>query len=68
MNNRKAKLLVAEQGQRIRITNRLVVRYVLCGNVGFPSHYYGIKKSPSAAQNRTRNHMKYFSFGKGGDA
>lgn len=56
VNNRKAKLLLAKPGQRIRISNRQVVRYAPSGVSNLPTHYYGIDKNPSAAQNRMNNH------------
>lgn len=59
MNNRKAKFLFVKPGQRIRITNRLVVRYAPSGlSRWLPTHYYGLDKKPSAAQNRWKNHSR----------
>ncbi|EDW6057378.1 hypothetical protein ZU60_005008, partial [Salmonella enterica subsp. enterica] len=56
VNNRKAKLLLAKPGQRIRISNRQVVRYAPSGVANLPTHYYGIDKYTSATQNRMKNH------------
>jgi hypothetical protein len=56
MNNRKAKFLFAQPGQRIRLTNRLTVRYAPSGTTFFPTHFYGIHRELSAAQNRWKNH------------
>lgn len=57
MKNRKAKLLTAKPGQLIRISNRLVVRYAPSGLAGWlPTHFYGVRRRRSAAQNRWRNH------------
>lgn len=56
MNNLRAKLLLAKPGQLIRISNRLVVRYAPSGLThGWPTHYYGKNRKPSAAQNRRNN-------------
>lgn len=56
MKNRKAKFLFAKPGQRIRLTNRLVVRYAPSGTTFLPTHFYGLDRKPSAAQNRWKNH------------
>lgn len=57
MKNRKARLLLASPGQLIRISNRLVVRYAPSGlERGFPTHFYGKNRKPSATQNRWKNH------------
>ena len=57
MKNRKARLLIATSGQRIRVTNRLVVRYAPSDLArGLPTHFYGIGRRRSAAQNRWKNH------------
>ena len=57
MKNRKAKLLIAKSVQLIRISNRLVIRYAPSGLARWlPTHFYGAKRSRSAAQNRWKNH------------
>lgn len=59
MDNRKARILIAKPGQRIRVTNRLVVRYAPSGLAcGLPTHFYGIGRRRSAAQNRWKNHAR----------
>ncbi|EKN5996279.1 hypothetical protein DVQ80_04605 [Yersinia enterocolitica] len=41
----------------IRISNRLVVRYVMLGlGQWFPTHFYGVLRSRNAAQNHLKNH------------
>lgn len=62
MKNRNAKLLLAKPGQRIRITNRQVVRYAPNCIAGYPTEYYGMQKDRSAAQNRWRKSKKYPPF------
>lgn len=56
MNNRKAKFLFAEFGQRLRLSNRKVARYAPCDVPGFPNPFYCIGTKRSAAQNRWKNH------------
>ncbi|RDR25282.1 hypothetical protein C3995_01868 [Escherichia marmotae] len=57
MKNRKAKMLIAKPGQRIRISNRLVIYYRYLGFRGCSSiRFYGVWRSRSAAQNRWKNH------------
>ncbi|UYB54942.1 hypothetical protein N6B35_16530 [Klebsiella michiganensis] len=56
MKNRKAKFLFVKPGDRIRISNRATVRYAPSGVAHLPTHFYGLDKRPSAAQNRWKNH------------
>lgn len=58
MKNRKAKFLFVKPGQRIRLTNRLIVRYAPSGATFLPTHFYGLDRKPSAAQNRLKNHRR----------
>ncbi|PPE09049.1 hypothetical protein C4Y11_16870 [Escherichia coli] len=59
MKNRKARLLIAKPGQRIRISNRLVIYYRYLGfRGGFPIRFYGVWRNRSAAQNRWKNHFR----------
>lgn len=58
MKNRKAKFLFVKPGQRIRLTNRLIVRYAPSGTTFLPTHFYGLDRKPSAAQNRWKNHSR----------
>lgn len=53
MNNRKAKFLFAKPGDRLRISNRKIVRLAKHG-LSFPFYCVGAKRS--AAQNRWKNH------------
>lgn len=59
MDNRKAKFLFAKGGQRLRISNRKVVRYAPSGVSFLPTEYYVIDKKPSARQNKMKNHWRY---------
>jgi len=57
MNNRKAKFLFAKPGQRLRLSNRKVVRYAPSFVTWMlPTEYYSIGTKRSAAQNRWKNH------------
>lgn len=59
MKNRKAKMLIAKPGQRIRISNRLVIYYRYLGFGGCSSiRFYSVWRSRSAAQNRWKNHLR----------
>lgn len=59
MKNRKAKMLIAKPGQRIRISNRLVIYYRYLGFRGCSSiRFYGVWRSRSAPQNRWKNHLR----------
>lgn len=56
MRNRKAKFLFAKPGDRLRISDRKVVRYAPCNVPGLPNPFYCIGTKLSAAQNRWKNH------------
>ncbi|GEM_PF-529156 len=56
MNNRKAKFLFAKPGQRLRLSNRKVVRYAPCNARSWQNPFYCIGTKRSAAQNRWKNH------------
>lgn len=57
MNNRKAKFLFAKPGDRLRLSNRRVVRYAPSGLASLlPTHYFSIAVKRSARQNRWKNH------------
>ena len=57
MRNRKAKFLFAKPGDRLRISDRKVVRYAPCDVPWLPSQlFYCIGTKRSAAQNRWKNH------------
>lgn len=57
MNNRKAKFLFAKLGDRLRISDWKVVRYVPCDIPWLPNPFYCIGTKRSAAQNRFKNHF-----------
>lgn len=57
MRNRKVKFLFAKPGQRLRLSNRKVVRYAPSGlSSMLPTEFYCIGTKRSAAQNRWKNH------------